>query len=857
MALLGLLAAAAPAHAGWRLPDTVAPTRYRVNLRPRLDAATLDGDEEIDVTLAAPARTVALHAAGLDLTGASARVGGERLPASITVDAEHQQVLLTFARPLPAGAATLALGWTARLERDLAGLFLLDAGGTRFAFTHFEPTFARRMFPCFDEPRFAARFRLRVTVPAADTALSNTPAERDTVDGATRTVEFAETPRLPTYLVALAIGRFDVRATEVGGVPVRLYTVPGRGDAALPARDAVAALLPALAAYLGAPYPFAKLDLVAVPDFAPGAMENAGLVFVREARLLVDADDPTARRTMELLVAHELAHQWLGDLVTLGWWNELWRNEALATFVSTEMVARAHPERPVWAEFERQKNDALTHDALPATRPVAAPVRTPGDASEAFDEITYVKGASVVRMIERWVGAAAFQRGLGAWLAASAGRAGDGAALWRAIGAAAGRDDVAAVAARWLGQPGHPLVTVAARCDGERLEVTLTQARDGERGAVAARPWPIPLVLRIDGAPSPVVLTTRSWRLRATGAGGCPTFAVERAGAFVRLRGAAADAPPVEPDGDDEAERVARIGDAWAEVRRGERSTPEFLRAAATLAARPSAVVVDELMAPLRFAADELVTAGDEADFRALVTRLFGPEWRRLGPAPARGEDDETRLLRASLAEALGELGRAPDVLALVDRRLGDCLGPHPSLPPELARVVVRLGAETGPPQRYDAYLSSLRAAATPERRTDLLQLLPAFSSGALVRRTLELALAPSTPASDSLRLLAGELASGRDDGRRAAWRFFTRHWDALAGKLPRIGYDAIIRAAGSFCDESGRRAVGAFFAGVDHRAPAAALRVRASEEEIGVCAALRRRERRRLTAWLRRRPLR
>ena len=850
-ALLLPLAQARPARAGWRLPAGVTPRRYRLDLAPDLAALRLDGSEEIEVTLAAPARQIVLHAAGLTAIAAAAEAGGARQPATIAVDDVHQQVTLAFARALPAGAATLTVRWSAPLERDLAGLFVLDAGGRRFAFTHFEPSFARRVFPCFDEPALTARFRLRVRVPAADQALSNTPVARQVVDGAWRTVEFAETPPLPTYLVALAIGRFDVRGAEVGGVPVRLYTVPGRAGAAAPALAAVAQLLPRLGAYLGARYPFSKLDLVAVPDFAPGAMENAGLVFVREARLLVDGDDLAARREMELLVAHELAHQWLGDAVTLPWWDALWLNEALATYVARTVVAAADPSRPVWAELAQQEDDVLVRDALAATRPVAPRVTTPGEAAEAFDEITYVKGAAVVRMLARWVGERAFAAGLRRWLAASAGGPGDGAALWRAVGAAAGRPELGAVAARWIDEPGHPLVTVATRCTGRRLTATLTQVRDVDGAPAASRPWPIPLVIHVGDDTSAVLFAGRRWQLRAEGSGGCPRFAVDRAAAFLRLRRAGGLEPPLDGAAS-EAERVARLGDAWAEVRRGERSTPAFLRLGAELAARPSAIEIEALAGPLRFVADELVSADERAAFRRRVAAMLLPAWRAVGFVPRPGDDDETRLLRAALAEALGELARAPALLAEVDRRLPDCLGPHPSLPPELARVVVRLGAETGPAQRYDTYLSSLRAAATPERRTALLQLLPAFSSGALVRRTLELALAPSTAPSESLRLVAGELAGARDDGRRAAWRFFTRHYDALADKLPRIGYDAIIRAAGAFCDESGRRAVDSFFAAPDHRSAAERQTVRASEEEIGVCAAMRRRERPRLAAWLR-----
>ncbi|MGH7857593.1 MAG: M1 family metallopeptidase, partial [Candidatus Binatia bacterium] len=332
----------------FRLPERIRPAEYDLHLAPDLGGGTFEGRVRIAVDLDRPESAIRLHAVELRVDSAAAFRDGAEIPARVAVQPEDETLEVRFSKKLPAGRSTLALRYRGRLGQHLRGLYAARSGERRYAFTQLEAADARRMMPCFDEPSFKARFRVSITAATADTVISNAPVEREETAGADRrTVHFAETPPLSTYLLALAVGPLEAsRAENVGATPVRVWHVPGKGDLTEFGLEAAVAALRRLEDYFGIPYPYGKLDLVAVPDFEAGAMENAGAVFFRETLLLLDpatASLVERKRTAEV-IAHELAHMWYGDLVTMAWWDDLWLNEAFATWMAYKVVDDWRPE---------------------------------------------------------------------------------------------------------------------------------------------------------------------------------------------------------------------------------------------------------------------------------------------------------------------------------------------------------------------------------------------------------------------------------------------------------------------------------------------------------------------------------
>src|SRR5579884_1555487 len=451
--------------AAFRLPRHVRPERYTLHLEPDLADWTFTGREAIEVHLARATRQVALHAVDLAVTEAWATVGGRRWPCPATVEPQpaREAVVLRFAEPLPAGRATLHLAFRGTIGTGLRGLYRAEVDGRRYAFTQFEATDARRAFPCFDEPAFKARFDLSATVPADLVAISNGAPLREApgAEPGTKTVTFATTPRMSTYLVALAVGALEPTATALarGGTPIRVWTVPGKTGMGGLALEAAVASLNRLERYFGVRYPYGKLDLLAVPDFEAGAMENSGAIFFRETALLCDPATASvaAQKRIALVVAHEIAHQWFGNLVTMQWWDDLWLNEAFATWIEFRTIDDWRPEWEVWVDFQQEKAAPFATDALASTRPIRATVKNPAQISEMFDAITYEKGAAVLRMLEHYLGPAVFRAGVRQYIRAHREGNATAADLFGALEAASGRR-VRAIARDWIDQPGYPVL---------------------------------------------------------------------------------------------------------------------------------------------------------------------------------------------------------------------------------------------------------------------------------------------------------------------------------------------------------------------------------------------------------------
>jgi puromycin-sensitive aminopeptidase len=767
--------------------------------------------------------------------------------------------------PLPKGEATLHLHFTGRLRRDLCGLYGATSGERRYAFSQLEATDARRFFPCFDEPAMKARFRLTVTTGSANRVISNAPVTRTRQAGAGRkTVEFAETPPLSTYLVALAVGPLRrTRPVWVGPTEIRIWHAPGKGRLTAFGLEAARESLARLERYFGLPYPYEKLDLVAVPDFEFGAMENAGAVFFRETLLLLDPATATLsekKRAAEV-IAHELAHMWYGDLVTMAWWDDLWLNEAFATWMAFAVVDDWKPEWRMWHDFQHGRAAALELDALRHTHPIYCEVRTATEASENFDLITYEKGAAVVRMIERYLGRTTFRKGVRRYIRRH--REGNTVAadLWKALSEASG-ERVEPLARAWIEQEGYPVLEVRRVTRRGRSELRLAQERHLERPLArrhgAAPRWPIPWVARLGGTRGGRGRLVRRLvsraRERVDLGKRAPRFVYGNAeeGGFFRplhgkedltaLLGSLSSLSAVE--------RMGFVDHQWALVRARRAEIDSFLDLATALSEERDPDVLMALRKPLTFLADHLVPEAApacEAPLRRWLEASFGEPLAELGWDVVRGEEEERRLRRAALLGIVGGVAGSPAVIREAARRCDRYLISRRAIDANLADVVVGLAARVGDATRHRRFVEAAAAARTPQEQRRFLLALGAFRDPKLVERSLALSLSDAVATQDVIFLLARLLANPA--ARECTWAFIRRRWSRLEKRMPSLLASRLVETTWQLLTPAHRREVACFFR--DHPVPSGERALRQSLERFDWYRGFRSHAASALEAWL------
>lgn len=850
---------------GHRLAPDVAPSHY--DLRLEVDPELGDdyrGEVSITIELGAARRAIELHAAELRITRAQVRTDAGDFAARVTQHPKHETISLALPRPIGPGHATLVLGFAGKLRTNLRGLYRAASQGHRYAFSQLEAADARRFFPCFDEPAMKARFRISVATRNAETVLSNAPIEREEkLPGGRKLVHFEETPPLSTYLVALAVGRLEHSvATRCGKTEIRVWHVPGKNHLTGFALEAARECLARLEKWFGIPYPYAKLDLVAVPDFEAGAMENAGAVFFRENLLLLDAEAATLaekKRAAEV-ICHELAHMWYGDLVTMAWWDDLWLNESFATWMAFQIVDDWRPEWKMWLDFHHHRAAALRLDALRHTHPIHCEVRTPNDATENFDLITYEKGASVVRMLERYLGPKTFQKGVRTYVARHRESNATAADLWRALAEAAG-EPVDPIVRGWIEQEGFPVLTMRRAQRAGRTELTLRQERfTGDsrprRGAAAATRWTIPWVGRIADGRGRVrvvrqVFSTATARVDLGVGNTRFVYGNADEGGFFRVLhdpaslAAIAESLPLLGA----VERMGLVDHQWALVRSGRAPIDSFLDLADAFGDEPEADVLQTLRAPLAFLEDRLATAaGTETPERVRdwIASRFGPGFLDLGWDAGLEEADDVRLRRAALIGLLGEVAEWPPVLAAAAERFESYLGARAAIEPNLADPVVLLAARSGDAARFDAMEAAFERAATPQERRRFLFALAEFRTPKLIDRALGLCLTDRVPTQDMafvlVRLLANRVA------RERAWAFVQKRWKRLVKRMPPMLASRLVEATPALGPRR-RREVAAFFRA--HPIPTGGRALDQALERFDLDAAFCRSAAKGLSRWL------
>ena len=757
-----------------RLPRNILPRHYKLELAPNLVTHTFDGTVVIETTVVEPTDRITCNAAELVVHEAMAVVAERRIPLSVTVDAADQRLHLDASEPWAVGPLRVEVSFSGILNDRLRGFYrstLVADDGTEhtIAATQFQSTDARRAFPCFDEPDMKATFGVSLVVPEDLLAVSNgAQASRTPLGNGTDRVAFVDTIPLSTYLVAFVVGPLEAtEPVDVDGVPVRIVHPPGRGHQTAFALEVATHSLRWLAAWYDLEVPGGKVDLVALPDFAFGAMENLGCITFREVLLLVDPDEADQREleAVASVVSHELAHLWFGDLVTMRWWNGIWLNEAFATFMEVKAVEAWRPDWDMWSGFCADRAAAFDVDALASTRPIEYPVVTPADAESMFDVLTYEKGAAVVRMLEQFLGEETFRDGVRRYLSDHLGGNTDNADLWAALEAASG-EPVGDLMENWIFHGGHPLVEVTTddgRCTLSQRPFRYDGRDDGTR-------WQVPVRLRTTVGEHRVLLGDRPVIVELDGP--LLTGNADATG-FHRTSLPAAPRPALLTA----AERAMAVDDRWAATLAGHHDPATFPDFAAAFATDLDLAVWQAVLRAL--GTMDLVAPERHEILAAEARSLLEGVVHHLGWEPTANDDDRTRRLRGAVLAAAGTLADDPSVVTEARRRW---TASDPS-DPAVDGAVVTLVASHGGPEERDAFRRLVNGAESAQVEQRYLRALALFPDRTAVEALLGEVHDSVVRTQDAPFLVRSLLAHPHH--RALAWRSIADRWDDLASRLP------------------------------------------------------------------------
>ncbi|MCY1035392.1 M1 family metallopeptidase [Corallococcus sp. BB11-1] len=817
--------AVAPAAVAWpepqppalRLPDTVRPLRYALDLKLLPAEATYPGSVSIDVEVLKPVRQVWLHGQDLEVKRATVTVGGRTFDAKPVSESEGRLGLL-LPEELPVGTATLTLDFTGKVDRERSqGLYGQAEGGESYLYTFFEPIDARRAFPCFDEPTFKVPWRLRLTVKAGHVALANHPeVSRESLAGGLERVTFAQSKPMPSYLVAFIVGPFDVvEAGTVGraSVPLRFIVPKGRGGETRYAASVTPRIVKGLEDFFDQTYPYEKLDVAVVPRYW-GTMEHPGLVALGQPLTLIPpAEETLARRKHYAVIAnHELGHYWFSAVVTNAWWNDIWLNESFTAWLDRQTVDRLEPswdyqqERAMYAT-----RSALSSDALEAALPVRKPVASNDDIVGSFDNgTTYDKGSSVIAMFEAWLGAERFRDVMRGYVRKHAWGVATTEDFLAEVSQAAG-PEVANSFKGFIEKGGAPRVSARVTCPaGGVPTVKLSQERYLPAGsrANARQEWQVPVCLlagtgtkssrvcsMLKGPTAEVALPTKQ----------CPAWVLLNAGGTGYYRGGytreqltALLATP--PSAFTTGEQVALWADVDAAVERGDLPLGEALKAVPASVRSPERLVVESGAALLSQVRLDRLSAEERKRFRAWVASLYAPRARALGWVSKAGDDDGVKQSRSLFLRLAAGLGEDPALVKDAGPLVRAWLADRKSVDPEALSSALPRAAAHGDADLFNALLEAAKKEQDRNERARLLSALGYFRTPELTRRALELVVGPDFDTRDALIILKTSL--NMPETQALAWEFYRARFDVLTQRLRSDEQGGLINQVGNLCDE-------------------------------------------------------
>jgi len=856
--VLSFLVLAIAGAAAQRLPEVARPENYKLKFNPDLENAKFEGDEAIAIQVLQPTSDITLNSVDIDFHEVTITSGGATQKAKVTPEKDKEMVVLSVEKPLATGPATVHITYSGSLNSEMRGFYLgKDDQGRKYASTQFEATDARRAFPSFDEPAYKASFDITVVADKGLTAISNQKVLSDaTGPGDKHTVTFATTPKMSSYLAALVVGNFEYVEGEADGIPIRVYATTGKKEMGKFALEVASNVMKYYNNYFGIKYPYGKLDLVGIPDFSAGAMENTGCITFREVILLIDEKQGSVdlKKTIASVIAHEMAHQWFGDLVTMKWWDDIWLNEGFATWMESKPVEAWKPEWNVNLDDVSGAGGTLNVDALANTRPIHQPAETPAQIQELFDGIAYGKAAAVLRMLESYLGQETFRAGVNAYLQQHQYANATAADFWDAQ-AKTSKKPVDKIMATFVTQAGAPIVDVKAQCSGNSTSVRLSQQRYYFDRTKFAEPndelWQIPMCLKGSASDTAKceLLTKKEDTFTLPG---CSNWVLGNAGAtgYYRVgyqpetvRALAADSETkLTP-----AERISVQNDIWASVRVGREPVGDYLAFAEGLQSDRNRAVLEDVLGRLNYIGEYLVSDSDRDSYRAWLRQFLTPVMNDVGWEPKSTDTDEQKTLRSRLVNALGYDARDPQALAEARKIADKALADPATVDHEMARGVFALAALNGDAEFYDKLMAALKNPKSPEEYYTYLFTLPQFSDPKLLQRTLDYAISPDVRSQDALSVIASVLENPA--GQKLAWDFIQTHWDAVAKAGGPFASAEVVQSTSSFCDANLRDQVTTFFAA--HKIAAAERTYRQSIERINNCIDLKAQQETQLASWL------
>jgi len=823
----GQAAGQGPIPPRFRLPsDVVGPVRYRVDLTLVPDQDTFAGVIDIDLQFTKRAAVLWLNAEKLQIKDAALTVGGEKLTTNV-INEPNDYVGFSFDHDVGPGPATLHAAFQGEISRkDQQGIFQMKDSGQWYVYSQFEEIWARRAFPCFDEPGYKVPWQLTLHVKKNQVALSNTPviSETDTGDGM-KTVKFAETKPLPSYLVAFAVGNMELVDAGTAGkknTRIRIVVPHGRSAEAQYAAETTPTIVNLLEDYFGIPYPYDKLDEVAIP-LAGYAMEHPGLVTYGASIIIrsPDQDTPGRQREWVSVASHELAHQWFGDLVTTAWWDDVWLNEGFASWMANKNVNRYHPEWKMNITELNGYQGAMENDALVSARQVRQPIESNNDIANAFDGITYNKGSALLNMFESYMGAEKFREGIRRYLLKYEWKNATSAEFLSAL---AGDDSTIAPAfSSFLDQPGVPLVTAQLECHDGSAQLDLTQQRFFPLGSAGAAPqlWKVPVCVRYPAgsgdARQCTLLDQPSAEMRLRKATGCPDWVEANADANGYYR--------VLYQGDlltdllkDNAralslpEKVAIIGDIAALTSNGKMPLAKALALAPALAGDSARQVVTKTMNITAGLQENLVSQDLLPVYRQYLLDLYGGRARSLGWKAKPSEEDDMRLLRPQVMGIVANQAEDPEAIAEAKRLALAWLDDHKAVDPDMVGIVLFTAARHGDRELFDRMRVAAKKETDEDFRGNLIFCLGAFQDPEIIKTAQSIVLTDEFDSRESQGILfaPAQMRQTRD----LAYDFVKQNWNALIAKLPTDSGSFMPYIAGGYCDAEHRQDVENFFTG-------------------------------------------
>ncbi len=826
-----------------RLTREVIPASQSIQLTVDPRRQEFSGQTVIDLEVRESVSQFRFHARDMKLDRVTLHHGTERIEVAHESGVSKGLVTARASRPLVPGSYILEIEFSAPFNTQATSLYRMETGGAAYAFTQFESDDARGAFPCWDEPEFKYPFQITLTVPCGDLAVTNTPIEWVKPVGVSTIIRFKKTPPMPTYLLAIAVGPLET-------VPVPDLRIPGRiiapkGQAALTAEamKVTAPILAALEEYFQRPYPYEKLDQIAVPEFWPGAMENAGLVTYADSILLVDsrAASVVQKRNLCAVMAHELSHMWFGDLVTMEWWDDLWLNESFASWMGDKITHQLYPELSIDTEEIAGADRAMLTDAKPSTRAIRQPVSANENFLQAADELAYQKGQRVLGMFERWMGPEKFRQGVIDYLKAHEWKNAAAADLWKALGAAAGKD-INTPMATFLDQGGVPLVSVEPAKDG----ITLRQHRFVNYGVKGnGEMWQIPVVLKTSSGETYAVLLTGREQHVALGKeiAWVHPNAGEEGYYRWKVPGSMLDAMTEAPARAHLSvrERVGLIANVTALLDAGEIHGDEYLRVLGRFADDTAPQVINSLLNGLSKVEIAFVTEPLEGAYAAYLRKTLRPAFDRWGLEKKSGEPDAVSFLRPRLLYRLANEGRDAALMKEAQRLAHAYAHDAASIDPALATNALRLSAMRGDGALFSEYQRRFETTQIPADRQRYLLSLGEFRDPALVGRALEYALDSKTRPQEVLTI-PNVISEGDLVNEDRAFEWMTANYAAIVKRIP-PDVAAFLPQFADGCSEARLERATKFFADPAHQVEGTQKELAKVADSVANCVSLRKRE--------------